>query len=87
MAECLIWSLSGLGGGVAVALVVAWAARRERQRYVHEMERMAYHDALTDLPNRLLFLDRASVAFAHAKRDSSTVAIVFLDLKLPGQHV
>ena len=80
MAECLIWSLSGLGGGVAVALVVAWAARRERQRYVQEMERMAYHDALTDLPNRLLFLDRASVAFAHAKRDSSTVAIVFLDL-------
>ncbi|MGZ8868515.1 MAG: putative bifunctional diguanylate cyclase/phosphodiesterase, partial [Thermoanaerobaculia bacterium] len=80
MADTLMWSLSGLGGGVAVALVVAWLARRERHRYVHEMERMAYHDVLTDLPNRLLFLDRAAVAFAHARRDSSNVAIVFLDL-------
>jgi diguanylate cyclase (GGDEF)-like protein len=80
MSECLIWSLSGVTGGVAVALVVAWRARRERDRYVREMERMVYHDALTALPNRLLFLDRASVAFAHAKRDASTVAIVFLDL-------
>jgi len=41
---------------------------------------MAYHDALTGLPNRILFGDRLSVAMAQAQRDGQRVAVAMLDL-------
>ena len=80
MAECLIWSLPGLAAGLAVAAAVWWKSRQDRTQSMREVERLAFHDPLTDLPNRLLFLDRAAVAFAQARRSTGSVAIVFLDL-------
>ncbi|HEU4520599.1 MAG TPA: EAL domain-containing protein, partial [Thermoanaerobaculia bacterium] len=80
MAECLIWSFAGLAAGLAVAFAVFLNGRRVRTKYVSEVERLAFHDALTDLPNRLLFLDRAAVSFAQARRAGTSVAIVFFDL-------
>jgi diguanylate cyclase (GGDEF)-like protein/PAS domain S-box-containing protein len=41
---------------------------------------LAYHDALTGLPNRLLFLDRFQHAIAKGRRARKQVAILFLDL-------
>ena len=69
-----------LGASLLVVLAWAIASRVSRKRYMRDVERLAFHDALTDLPNRLLFLDRASVAFAHARRNATAVAVVFLDL-------
>lgn len=40
----------------------------------------AYHDILTDLPNRILFKDRLSLAISQSKRDKSELAVMFLDL-------
>lgn len=40
----------------------------------------AYHDALTSLPNRLLFNDRLNMAMAHAQRQNQGLAVLFLDL-------
>ncbi len=40
----------------------------------------AYHDALTGLPNRLLFNDRLNMAMAHAQRQEQGLAVLFLDL-------
>jgi len=40
----------------------------------------AYHDALTGLPNRELLSDRLTVAIAHAARQGSRVALLYLDL-------
>jgi diguanylate cyclase (GGDEF)-like protein/PAS domain S-box-containing protein len=40
----------------------------------------AYHDPLTDLPNRSLFLDRLHLALAHARRNPQLMAVMFLDL-------
>lgn len=40
----------------------------------------AYHDLLTRLPNRILFDDRISQAFAHARRYEQQFALLFLDL-------
>ncbi|HKJ05663.1 MAG TPA: EAL domain-containing protein [Geopsychrobacteraceae bacterium] len=40
----------------------------------------AYHDALTDLPNRLLLTDRLEVAISRARRHDHKVGILFLDL-------
>ena len=45
-----------------------------------ELEHLAQHDALTDLPNRALFDDRMSVALAAARRDNSQLALLFIDL-------
>ena len=41
---------------------------------------LARHDALTDLPNRLLVRDRMEQAIGHARRDGRQVALLFLDL-------
>ncbi|MBP7639620.1 MAG: diguanylate cyclase, partial [Thauera sp.] len=45
-----------------------------------ELEHLAQHDALTDLPNRALFDDRMRVALAAARRDNSHLALLFIDL-------
>ena len=52
----------------------------DRKRAEEQLEHQVYHDVLTDLPNRLLLEDRASVALARAKRNHSLVAVMFLDL-------
>jgi diguanylate cyclase (GGDEF)-like protein len=45
-----------------------------------EIEHLAYHDALTGLPNRPLFIDRLIVNIAQAARATSRLAVFFLDL-------
>jgi len=45
-----------------------------------QIEHQAYHDALTGLPNRALAQDRLGVALAHAGRDKTKVAVLYLDL-------
>jgi diguanylate cyclase (GGDEF)-like protein/PAS domain S-box-containing protein len=52
----------------------------ERRQAEEQIEYQAYHDALTGLPNRLLFRDRVTIALAHAKRQRTPVAVMFLDL-------
>ena len=52
----------------------------ERMHTQKRMQFMAHHDALTLLPNRLLFLDRLSGALTGAKRNQTLVALLFLDL-------
>ena len=42
--------------------------------------RLAHHDALTGLPNRLLFLDRLGQALAQAQRHGCLVAVMLLDI-------
>lgn len=44
------------------------------------VEHMAYHDALTQLPNRILFSDRLEVALLQAKRAGHRLAVCYLDL-------
>lgn len=40
----------------------------------------AYHDLLTNLPNRALLRDRLSLAISQAKREEEMLAVMFLDL-------
>lgn len=45
-----------------------------------QLERMAHYDGLTQLPNRLLLMDRIHQALAHAKRANTMVAVCYIDL-------
>ncbi|MGO1058595.1 putative bifunctional diguanylate cyclase/phosphodiesterase [Planococcus sp. FY231025] len=47
---------------------------------MHQMQHMAYHDVLSGLPNRRLFLDKLTAAMAEARLYSHKVAVVFVDL-------
>lgn len=44
------------------------------------LERMAYYDALTQLPNRALFSDRLRQAIGQADREGKMLAVCYLDL-------
>lgn len=52
----------------------------ERKRWEERIEFLAHHDALTGLPNRVLFRDRLEQALARAKRGGDTLAVLTLDL-------
>jgi len=51
-----------------------------RKRSEEHTRHLAEHDFLTDLPNRVLLLDRLSLALSSARRKDSMLAILFLDL-------
>ncbi|HSU21645.1 EAL domain-containing protein (plasmid) [Comamonadaceae bacterium OTU4NAUVB1] len=45
-----------------------------------ELQQLAFKDALTDLPNRLLLEDRLGAAVERCTRDGSSLAVLFIDL-------
>lgn len=52
----------------------------ERKAIEKKIEFLAHHDHLTGLPNRILLKDRVEQAIAHAQRNHSKMALLFLDL-------
>jgi diguanylate cyclase (GGDEF)-like protein/PAS domain S-box-containing protein len=62
----------------SVANVVAQAV--QRRRVEDDARHRALHDALTGLPNRVLFRDRLEHALAQSARRRSTTAVLFLDV-------
>ena len=56
------------------------SVRRERHLASQRVAYLAYHDSLTSLPNRALFLDRLQQAILHSHRDHKGLAVLLLDL-------
>ncbi|WP_428311944.1 diguanylate cyclase domain-containing protein [Hydrocarboniphaga sp.] len=52
----------------------------ERRRAEQEVRHRATHDALTELPNRALFMDRVEQALQRADRQRSHVGLLYLDI-------
>ncbi len=69
---------------IAMALgLIIWLLEDERratEQAAAQIEHLAYHDPLTGLPNRQLFLDRLHLAIANAHRAGHRLAVLFLDL-------
>lgn len=60
-----------------VAIYTDITALKESQQ---RLEHLAYFDALTHLPNRVLLADRIQQALAHVQRRNALLAVCFLDL-------
>lgn len=64
--------LQAIGGTAAIAI--------EQRQLTDQLAYQAHHDALTGLPNRLLFQERLRQAILHARRSGAMVALLYLDL-------
>jgi diguanylate cyclase (GGDEF)-like protein/PAS domain S-box-containing protein len=53
---------------------------RQRQRAEETLQFLAFHDALTGLPNRMMFEEVLDVALARARRGKLAVAVLYMDL-------
>ena len=69
------------GKGEVTKLVIVTRDVTERKRAEEQLEHGSFHDALTGLPNRRLFLDRLQRLFARAQRNPERqYAVLFVDL-------
>lgn len=65
------------GKGYNLALVRDITERKQQEQ---QIEYLAYHDALTNLPNRSLVMDRLEQSLASTQRHGRMMAILYLDL-------
>jgi len=75
------WSLEekNFAGSMADLVSLAMEAS-ERKRAEQRLSHLAYHEMLTDLPNRSLFMERLNRAIITARQKQSLVAVLFLGL-------
>jgi diguanylate cyclase (GGDEF)-like protein/PAS domain S-box-containing protein len=62
------------------SILVAVVDVTERKRAEARIEYLAHHDALTELPNRVLFHQRLEEALAHVRRTKGLLAVHCIDL-------
>jgi diguanylate cyclase (GGDEF)-like protein/PAS domain S-box-containing protein len=77
--EELLRAMSNLGGQLGQALARD-AAERARVALERDLRHQAFHDQLTGLANRALFIDRLEHSLRRATRDGSGCAVLLLDL-------
>jgi diguanylate cyclase (GGDEF)-like protein/PAS domain S-box-containing protein len=77
--ERKVTSIQDQDGNVTGSVVAFHDVTAEQARSL-QMSHLAQHDALTDLPNRVLFNDRLTQAVALAERQGKQLAVMFIDL-------
>jgi diguanylate cyclase (GGDEF)-like protein len=79
-----LWaSQAAVGAYLAAVLALAaaaWRARRRRIAQAERIERLAYYDPLTKLPNRQRCLESATELISHATVTGEAVSFIYLDL-------
>jgi diguanylate cyclase (GGDEF)-like protein len=63
---------------IVLCIVKGW--QRSHHNYEQEIQKLAFHDILTDLPNKRLLLDRLEQALAQSSRSKSYLAVIYIDL-------
>jgi diguanylate cyclase (GGDEF)-like protein/PAS domain S-box-containing protein len=66
--------------GVLQRYVAMFSDISDSKSHQLQLERMAYYDVLTGLPNRVLKADRLNQAMALARRSGLLLAVVYIDL-------
>ncbi|MBT8440151.1 MAG: diguanylate cyclase, partial [Gammaproteobacteria bacterium] len=75
------WSAQDREFSSAISKTVSLSLEVDRRRGIEEqLEHQAYHDELTNLPNRSLFIDRLTQAIKQANRLNNKLAVLFLDM-------
>lgn len=74
----LMLSLGGLASVLVVVITLLFSRKVTMQ--ADKLEHQAFHDELTSLPNRMLFLERLGHAITRSARDNNSFAIILLDL-------
>jgi len=73
-------SLVGSSLGLALVCILIWSTAA-RQRAEHDLAHAAYSDPLTDLPNRLSFVEHLTVTLARSHRHPEVhLAVLFIDV-------
>ncbi len=65
---------------LVIATLEAQKQAEQIQQAKDQLDYLAHHDALTDLPNRILLQDRLNQAIELARRQSKNFAVMFMDL-------
>ena len=68
------------GGTIVVGTRQLVLNIEQRKRAEDRIRHLAYHDALTDLPNRSLLEDRLAKSLTQARRKGRMLALLYLDL-------
>ena len=81
----VVWNLSSVSlvrdsKGNPSHLVCLHQDITERKALEGQLEYQAFHDSLTGLPNRALFLDRLEHALGQSRQEGSPVAVLLMDL-------
>jgi len=78
-----VWqTISGVRNkaGEIIQFISIFSDISEKKNSEERIYRLAHYDVITNLPNRVFFQDRLELALAHGRRQSSTLALLFLDL-------
>lgn len=78
VARFWMYLLSGIA--LLLGMFVAAAVMHYTKRASRERHHLATHDALTGLPNRMLFMDRLGQSLVRAQRRNTLVGVMFIDL-------
>lgn len=66
--------------GKAIRIAGSHTDITEWKRAEKKLERLAYYDALTDIPLRRIFMDRLKVSIMEAKNNGLKLAVLFIDV-------
>lgn len=78
--EVEIYGMPVVVHGVQVGVLGLYSDITERKQTEANLQHLATHDPLTDLPNRALFYKRLDQALTHASHVGTSVVVMFLDL-------
>ena len=68
------------GAGRIIGAVLVFRDITERRNMMQQLVYQAHHDSLTDVPNRILFVDRLTLELARTRSQNGLLAVMFLDL-------